>query len=172
MPAALPLRLHATAIAMGGMAALIRGPSGSGKSDLALRCLALPPGPFTPRRMQLVSDDYCELYAETAQPAGTADTVQTSERAALYVRAPANIAGLIEVRGVGIIEIEPVASARACLIADLVDKAVVERLPDSSSAQIEGYELPLLRLDPFEGSAPLKLSLALHKAATDLQSTG
>ena len=62
--AAAPETIHATCIAVGGRAVLLRGPSGSGKSDLALRCLTLAPTPLTPLAAQLVADDRVVLRRE------------------------------------------------------------------------------------------------------------
>ena len=54
-------RVHATALALGGKAALIRGSSGVGKSDLALRCIAAPPLAHVPHRAELVADLHASL---------------------------------------------------------------------------------------------------------------
>src|SRR5580658_5234693 len=88
------LLVHATAVAIGARAVLLRGPSGSGKSDLALRLIDAG--------ARLVADDRCQLSRE-------AD--------AIVVRAPAAIAGLIEVRGIGILGVDTVPEARLALIA-------------------------------------------------------
>ncbi|HJZ14329.1 MAG TPA: hypothetical protein VJ251_02575, partial [Stellaceae bacterium] len=87
VPAA-PILVHATAIAIDGRAVLLRGPSGAGKSDLALRLID--------GGARLVADDQAELR-------------RAGER--VMVRAPAEIAGLIEVRGIGILQVEPLAEA-------------------------------------------------------------
>src|SRR5580658_2542678 len=91
------LLVHATAVAIGGRAVLLRGPSGSGKSDLALRLIDAG--------ARLVADDRSELWR-----AGDA----------ILVRSPATIAGLIEARGVGILTVDPLPTARLALIVDLV----------------------------------------------------
>jgi serine kinase of HPr protein (carbohydrate metabolism regulator) len=146
--------VHATAITVGGRAALIRGPSGAGKSDLALRCLALAPSALLPEAAQLVSDDQVQLETRNG---------------AVYARAPATIAGLIEVRGLGIHRLQiPAAEAVVTLAVDLLlpHDPSPERHPDPwPHVALMGVALPLLRLRPFEASAPVKLLLALQNAA-------
>lgn len=147
-----PACVHATAIALHGSAALIRGPSGAGKSDLALRCLALTPSPLIPYPAQLVADDQVEI---------------TDGGAALLARAPAALAGLIEVRGLGIVTV-PAASAPVAvrLVVDLVDRADIPRLPDPPLQTLfRGRRLPLLLVDPFEAAAAQKVLLALLAAS-------
>ncbi len=143
--------VHATAIALGGRAALIRGPSGAGKSDLALRCLALAPSALLPEAAQLVSDDQVHLELREG---------------AIHARAPAAIAGLIEVRGIGILRLEKCAvEARVALAVDLLlpQDPAPDRHPDPWPLMtLLGVTLPLLRLQPFEASAPVKLLLALR----------
>lgn len=138
---------HATAIAAGGRAALIVGPSGSGKSDLALRCLTLASSPLIPAPARLISDDQVLL---------------TRRGQVLSASAPPQIAGKLEVRGLGILAVEPLAEAPVVLVAKLSDLMDVERLPDPwPVAEIMGLAIPVLRLWPFAASAPAKLLLAL-----------
>lgn len=140
--------VHGTALALGDKAVLMRGPSGSGKSDLALRCIAVAPFAHIPCAAELVADDQVRL---------------TREGAAIRASAPAAIAGKIEVRGLGILEFPHRATARLALVVDLVPAADVPRFPlDATSACYLGIEVPLLRLDPFVSSCPVKLILALH----------
>lgn len=131
--------VHATAVAIDGRAVLLRGPSGSGKSDLALRLIDAG--------ARLVADDQSEL-------------VRLGN--AIVVRPPAAIAGLLEVRGIGIIRLEPMMEAPLALIADLVPVEAVERLPSTRSERILGVDLPLIALAPFEVSAVAKLRLTLR----------
>ena len=133
--------VHATAVAIGGRAVLLRGPSGSGKSDLALRLIDAG--------ARLVADDQTRIWRDGN---------------VLLARAPKPIAGLIEVRGVGIVKVEPLAVARLALIADLVAVQHVERLPEPSSETILGLPIPRVAIAPFEASAPIKLRLALAAA--------
>ena len=145
-------RVHGTALALDGHAALLLGPSGAGKSDLALRAIH---GTFRAgdrlMRPVLVADDQALI-----EPCD----------GGLIVRAPAAIQGRIEVRGLGIVAVPAVAEARLTLAVELVPAERIERLPDPvPSYELLGIRLPLLRLAPFEASAPLKLVLALAQAA-------
>lgn len=129
-------RVHATCVAIGGRGVLITGPSGSGKSDLALRLLD--------RGALLVSDDYTDLAAIDG---------------ALLATAPARIAGRIEVRGIGIVTRATVASAP---IALCVEAGAPERMPLPKSCDMAGVVIPMIRLSLLEPSAPLKVELALE----------
>ena len=131
--------LHATAVAIDGLAVLLRGASGSGKSDLALRLIDAG--------ARLVADDQSELCRQ-------GDSV--------IVRAPAAIAGLIEVRGIGIMRLDALAEAPVVLVVDLLPSEKIERLPVPHSETILGLTLPLIRIAPFDASAVAKLRLALR----------
>lgn len=141
--------VHGTAVALGDRAALLRGPSGAGKSDLALRTLQLPPGGPAGGPLWLVADDQVLLTR-------AGDTLRAA--------APARLAGLIEVRGLGILAMPHVPSARLVLLVDLVASGQAERLPDPWPYEIlAGVGLPVLKLPAFEASAPAKLALALGR---------
>ena len=129
--------MHATAIAIEGAAILLRGPPGAGKSDLALRLID--------EGARLVADDQAELRRADDQ---------------IVVSAPATIAGLIEVRGLGILQVAPVAMAPLILLVDLVPSAEVERLPEIRFEEILGLSVPLMALAPFEASAAAKIRFA------------
>lgn len=130
--------LHATAIAIEGNGILLLGPSGSGKSDLALRMID--------RGAMLVSDDAVPVDVSNALP--------------LLTAAP-NIEGKLEVRGVGICSAPHVASAPLRLVARLSNDA--ERIPASPSTEIVcGLAVPMVRIAPFEVSAAIKLEYALR----------
>jgi HPr kinase/phosphorylase len=145
-----PDNLHGTAIALGGHAALIRGGPGSGKSDLALRCLAFAPTALIPLPTVLVSDDRVIVSREENQ---------------LFAESPATIRGKLEVRGLGIVTVPHVARAQLVLVADLTDPQHIERLPDPApTTDLIGVRLPLLQLAPFEAAAPVKLLLALTQS--------
>ena len=79
----------------------------------------------------------------------------------MLVRAPAAIAGLMEVRGVGIVQIEPLAEAALAMCVDLVPSAEVERFPEFRSEDVLGLTVPTIALSPFEASAAAKLRFAL-----------
>jgi serine kinase of HPr protein (carbohydrate metabolism regulator) len=136
---------------LGRRAALLRGPPASGKSDLALRFLFLPRlGPGALEAPVLVADDQVRL-------------VNDGNR--LMASPLESIRGQIEVRGVGIVPVEWVAEAELVLVVDLAETAAVERLPEwDATVRLLGIDLPLLRLAPFESSAPVKLALALAHA--------
>ncbi len=125
--------VHASTVAMrhrgAWIAAAILGPSGSGKSDLALRLIG--------RGWRLVSDDYTHMWASGG---------------VLYASAPDTIAGRIEARGVGIVSMRTRFLARVALAVACVPEAV-ERLPDPQSRAFAGVEVPVLALDPRPASA-------------------
>jgi serine kinase of HPr protein (carbohydrate metabolism regulator) len=130
--------VHASCVAIAGRGVLLAGRSGAGKSDLALRLID--------RGAVLVSDDYTELR-------GVGDN--------LLARAPPAIAGRIEVRGVGILDMIPAGTVAISLYADL-DRPP-ERLPEESTIRLAGLDIPLVALAALEPSAPLKLEYALVK---------
>lgn len=143
-------RVHATAIAVDGRAILIRGPSGSGKSDLAFRCLALPASPFVPAPVRLVADDQVLLKRNGL---------------ALIASPPATLTGKIEVRGVGILDVGALNEASIALVADIVASGPIERYPDPwPVTQLLGLDVPVLGISAYEASAPLKLLAALTLA--------
>ena len=142
-----PENVHGTAIALGGKAALIRGAPGSGKSDLALRCLAVAPTALIPCPAALVADDRVDLR-------------RSGDR--ILAEAPATIRGKLEVRGLGVLNVPSTASAEVVLIADLTALDKIERLPAPPPVtELLGVRLPLMHVAPFTASAPVKLLLAL-----------
>ncbi|MHA1518175.1 MAG: HPr kinase/phosphorylase [Alphaproteobacteria bacterium] len=141
--------VHGTCVALGQRAALLRGESGAGKSDLALRFLALPgEGDLHPN---LVADDQVFIDLEDGQAIASA---------------PETLAGLIEVRGLGIAEMPYVAAAPLVLVCNLVANDAVPRMPPEPWNRVElaGGSIPALKLSAFEDSAPLKLRMALLQA--------
>jgi HPr kinase/phosphorylase len=154
-----PLLVHATTVALGPVAAMLRGPPGSGKSDLALRFLSSQSqGLSIPEHRGLVADDQTELRLVGGE---------------LVASAPARIAGLIEVRGMGIIPVGAAGATRVRLVIDLVAPTDVERLPLSDQTVCWlGCSIPLRRLAPFESSAPLKVALWLAGFAGNLDASG
>jgi HPr kinase/phosphorylase len=144
--------VHGTCVALGQRGALLRGPSGSGKSDLALRFLFLARrGPVAREAPALVADDQVELVRHDCR---------------ILAAAPASIRGKLEVRGVGIVGVKALPQCELALVVDLVRPEEVERLPEPGvKAQLLGVELPLVRLAPFESSAPIKLALAVAHAS-------
>lgn len=130
------LLVYATAVAIDGAAVLLRGPSGSGKSDLALR--------LVDAGAQLVADDQTLLRRDGKR---------------LLASAPATLVGLLEVRGLGIVRVGAAQAAPLLLVADLVPPGEVERLPEARRETILGVSVPVVALAPFEASAPAKLRL-------------
>lgn len=136
-----------TAIALGDRAVLLRGPSGAGKSDLALRAMAAALGGFNDTSFRLVGDD---------------QVVVRGSGGGLMVQAHPRLAGLLEVRGLGILPVTHAAEAELVLIAEITVAGEIERLPDPwPSETLLGVSLPVMRIAAFEASAPLKLALAL-----------
>ena len=111
--------LHATCVAVEGRGLLIIGPSGTGKSGLALRLLSLG--------ASLVADDRTELSVTTGR---------------LIARCPGPIRGLIEARGVGVLRAPAVAEAEVALVADL-GQAEDQRLPPARRITILGCDVSL-----------------------------
>ena len=133
--------VHGSCVDVAGVGVLLRGPSGSGKSDLALRLIG--------GGARLVADDQVEVSAAGDH---------------LSAAAPASIAGLLEVRGLGPVPVAAAASAPLGLVYDLVEPDAVERLPAPATVTYEDMQVPLLRVAPFEASAPDKVRLAARRA--------
>ncbi|MCY7281743.1 MAG: HPr kinase/phosphatase C-terminal domain-containing protein [Sphingomonas bacterium] len=131
--------LHATTVALDGRAVILAGRSGSGKSDLALRLLD--------RGFVLVSDD---------------QTMVRKLDGRLVASAPPTIKGKLEVRGIGIVEVEQVDDVPVCLYVEVAIE--VERLPeDSRERLLLGIAVPLVSLDALTASAPAKVAIALDR---------
>ena len=131
--------LHASCVAIGGRAVLIEGRSGTGKSDLALRLID--------RGGILVSDDY---------------TVLTRRDGGLTASPPANIAGRMEVRGLGLIDVDHTLDVPVALVV-VADNDPVRMPAAEASRTIAGVVLPELRLSLLEPSAPIKVERALAR---------
>jgi len=136
------IRAYGTCIEIDGSGVLLRGPSGSGKSDLALRLIDAG--------ARLVADDQTELRCADGE---------------IVAAAPPSIAGRIEIRGIGILDCPAVAAAPLRLVVDLVALGEVERLPEPSSCRYLDRDIPLIRLAPFEASATAKLRFAVRAQA-------
>jgi serine kinase of HPr protein (carbohydrate metabolism regulator) len=142
-----PVLIHATAVALpveGDWAGvLLRGPSGSGKSDLAVRLID--------EGARLVADDQTELCVD----GGT-----------VSLRAPARLAGQLEVRGLGLAAVPSVDQAPLVLVAELALAVDIDRLPEPQTVSLAGVDVAMVRLAPFEASATAKLRLAVRSAAS------
>ncbi|MGE0230958.1 MAG: HPr kinase/phosphorylase [Flavobacteriaceae bacterium] len=142
--------IHATAVTIGEKAVILRGPAGSGKSRLALAIINRgTPG----RAHMLIGDD--RVHARAAH-------------GRLVVRGHDRIAGLIELRGAGIISLPFLPRAVAGLIVDC--HPAPERLPDGASlwAEIGGVKLPRAFVDPAAGDAADRV-ITLSTVARDPQ---
>ena len=139
--------VHGTCVALRAgrrwQGVLLRGPSGSGKSDLALRLID--------GGARLVADDQTRLLRKGS---------------ALVATGPQSLKSMMEVRGLGIVTLgraQTLSSVPLWLLVDLVAASQVERMPEPAHETLEGLELPRLGLAPFEASAPAKLRLALGR---------
>jgi serine kinase of HPr protein (carbohydrate metabolism regulator) len=119
------INIHATGIVLGGTGVLLRGPSGSGKSLLALELLERQR--LRGETGDLVADDRIDLLVEEGR---------------LIMTAPASIAGLIELRGRGIVRRPFVARAAVGLIVDLVDDLTRMLEPEALETDLLGVALP------------------------------
>ena len=125
---------------------LLLGASGSGKSDLALRLID--------RGCKLVADDRTNLFVRDDK---------------LIASAPEKLAGLIEVRGVGIVEMPFARESEIALVVELVAVEDIPRLPEAERytppaplGLPEAAKPPRIRLTSFEASAPAKILWAVR----------
>ncbi len=114
--------VHASVALVGGRGVLVRGASGSGKSSLLLALISSA-------NATLVADDRAHLRVESGR---------------VIAHAPDAIAGLMEIRGVGIVRRTHAASAAVDLVVDLLPLADCPRLPDADEAHamLEGIAVP------------------------------
>ena len=130
--------IHGTCVELFGLGVLLCGPSGSGKSDLALRLI----------------DDGARLVADD-------QVVLTKIAGRIQAAAPTQIAGRIEVRGIGIVDVATIEVAQMVLIVNLVAPADIPRMPEPYECLLAGISLPTIALAPFEASAAAKVRLAV-----------
>jgi serine kinase of HPr protein (carbohydrate metabolism regulator) len=137
--------VHASTVASDGRAVLIMGPSGAGKSDLALRLFD--------RGFTLVSDD---------------QTIVKRDGERLIASPPPTIAGKLEIRGIGIVEVQCRSDVPVALVVELTGQ--IERLPDDIRHRvILGAKLPFITVDAMTASAASKVSLALDRMGLKFQ---
>jgi serine kinase of HPr protein (carbohydrate metabolism regulator) len=131
--------VHASTVAIDGRAVLITGPSGAGKSDLTLRLLD--------RGFSLVSDD---------------QTIVKREGDRLVALPPPQLAGKLEIRGIGIVDMPYQSGVPVALLVELTSE--IQRLPDDSRERpILGLGVPLVSVDAMTASAASKVALALDR---------
>lgn len=114
------LTLHATAVAFDGKALVITGPSGSGKSSLALQLMAYGAA--------LIADDRVTLITDQQN---------------LVATSPTTIAGLIEARQIGVLNAEPAPPSPVVLAVDL-GQTETERVPEHRTVTWLNHKIPLL----------------------------
>lgn len=130
--------IHGTAVAISGNGVLLLGPSGSGKSDLALRLID--------RGAALICDDIVHIENIKELP---------------QLRCAPNIAGKIEVRGIGICSVDFIHSAPLRLIIILTQD--VDRMPpEHQRMTLAGYSVPMFKLPAFQPSSAIKVEWALR----------
>jgi serine kinase of HPr protein (carbohydrate metabolism regulator) len=137
------LQVHASCVRIGACGVLLCGGSGSGKSDLALRMIH--------SGASLVADDRVDL---------------SRDGDALRARCPAPLAGLLEVRGLGLLRVPAIPEAPVGLAVDLVPGGGIERLPEPAYRDYLGIRVPLVKLDPFQASAAAKVAFAARAASS------
>lgn len=143
--------IHATCVSIGDIGVVLRGPAAAGKSDLALRLLneANALAHSEDADVQLVADDRVTLNQRDGR---------------LFGSAPDAIAGMLEIRGLGVLSLPHRAKVELGLVVDLVPLAQVARMPEENAAPaiIAGTALPRMSLYPFEVSATAKLRAAVY----------
>lgn len=137
--------LYGTCVEVDDVGIVLRGPPGSGKSDLALR--------LVDQGARLVADDQIHIWVDGGRLLGAA---------------PGTIDGLMEVRGMGIITMPSVARVEIELVVDLLVAEDISRMPEPGYTEIAGVRLPLFHLTPFEASATAKLRLATRALRHDI----
>jgi serine kinase of HPr protein (carbohydrate metabolism regulator) len=133
--------VHGACVAIGGRAVLLEGRSGEGKSDLALRLID--------RGATLVADE---------------QVICQRQDGTLLASPPPHLAGRIEVRGLGIVEMASAERVPVDLLIVILDAP--PRFPeDARKRRIAGVDVPVLAIAALEPSAPIKVELALKRAA-------
>ncbi|CAN5183819.1 HPr kinase/phosphorylase [soil metagenome] len=137
--------MHASAVLMGDRGVLIRGPSGSGKSCLLLALIAADA-----ERNTLVADDRVELTAANGR---------------VIAAAPEAIAGMVELRGQGILHRPFVSPVIVDLVVDLVPSAEGTRMPEPAdqTAELAGVRLPRVALPVDCEGKTLRVGVALQQ---------
>ena len=140
--------LHATCLAIGGKGVLLTGPPGSGKSGLALRLIDQPGTGVngTLKTAILVADDQVRIRSEGGR---------------LIAAAPANLAGKLEVRGLGIVTAATSREVDLALVVRLERAGDIERVPNDEGLELIGIALPQVSIDATSPSAAARVRAAL-----------
>lgn len=134
--------VHASAVGIDGTAVLLSGPSGAGKSDLALRLIDGGAG--------LIADDQVVLSVRDGS---------------LIASAPPEIAGQLEVRGVGLLTFPTIPQLAVGLAVDLTPHREIVRLPSEQRCDFLGVPVPMIRISGMEASAAAKVRSAVRALA-------
>lgn len=134
--------IHATCVAFDDIGILLRGPSGAGKSDLALRLIEAG--------ARLVGDDRVRL---------------TVDGGVLQASPPKELAGLLELRGVGLVRLPYASRVSIYVVADLVPSGEPARLPVQDWCDCSGVRVRRVEIAPFEQTAVAKLRIAAYDAS-------
>ncbi len=129
------MRRHATAVCVKGEGVLLLGESGVGKTDLALRLIA--------NGATLIADDQVDIF-----PANQG----------LHLSPPASLAGVIELRGIGLIKLPHTARSPLRLVVQCIS-GLGERLPPRRKWIMEAIAVDEVTLDPLHVSSPAKIQL-------------
>ena len=132
-------KFHSTSVVIEDLGLLIRGQSGSGKSDLALRLID--------SGATLISDDLtiCKKIGDY-----------------LYLYPHSNTKGLLEVREIGIMTVPYVENIKLTLVVELVEEEF-ERIPGMMSCSILGMKFPKIKLFGKSSSAVAKIKIKLNQ---------
>jgi len=134
------IKIHGSSVEINGQGILLTGPSGAGKSDLALR--------LVDDGATLVADDYTVVAVDGGQ---------------VMISPPREIAGKLEVRGLGIIKLPFTEKAPLRAVFELVNYRDIERMPEDTTVILDGVMVPQYRIDPFTASAAAIIRRALDK---------
>ena len=140
-------QIHATAIEINGIAVLLRGAPGIGKSDLALRLIE--------EGAKLIADDRVQLIEINGQ---------------VCASSPESISGIMEVRVVGILNVESTSEIPIGLLVELVVESEIERLPEPEYDQLLTQKIKVIKIDPFSVSATAKIRYVLKLIKGEIKS--